>query len=62
MFNEYVKLDEIAMDGVFAVPSVDDFDMLAMRKYCKEKNKPYNELTDEEIGFFTLQRQGREAM
>jgi hypothetical protein len=62
MRNDYVKLDEMAVDGMFTVPSIDNFDMLAIRKYCKDKNKPYNELTDEEIGIFTIRRTERHAI
>jgi len=54
MNNEYLQLDEMATDGIFAVPSDKDFDMLALRRYCKEKNKPYEELSDEEISFFAV--------
>jgi len=62
MLNNYEKLDEMAIDGMFTVPSINNYDMLGIRKYCKDKNKPYSELTDEEINFFTIRNRNREAI
>jgi hypothetical protein len=48
----YFELDNEVKDGVFAVHSDDDIDMLALRNYCMNNNIAYKDLTENEIAKF----------
>jgi hypothetical protein len=54
MKNEYVEMDQLTPDGTFTIPSKMNIDMLALRKFCKENNIPYENLTDEDIKKFII--------
>ena len=54
MKNEYVEMDKVTPDGTFTTPSIMNIDMLALRQFCKEKNIPYEKLTDEELKKFII--------
>jgi len=48
----YIELDKEVKDGVFAVHSGDEIDMLALREYCRQNSIAYKDLTIYEIDKF----------
>ena len=52
MDRYYLDFDREIKDGVLAVHSDDDIDMLALRDYCKKNSIAYKDLSEYEIDKF----------
>lgn len=46
------EIDKYAVNGIYTMPIKKELDILRLRKYCRDNNKKYGDLTEEEIKKF----------